>query len=173
MKNIVLYSLILFCCAGIFSSCEKDEIKGTATEAMAGEWYVKVDAIDADGGVVYDDPYGNGYFHLDTYNTASNGIGQMWIDDNSNFELHFKNKINVDLEKLSFNATEAENELTDTNVTITSGQILLGAATTPTGMAADSIVFVIDFEGDTAPGDYGFASYRVAGIRYTGFPADE
>jgi len=172
MKNIILYSLLFICCAGILSSCEKDEITGTATEAMAGEWYVIADAIDADGNVVYEDPFGNHHFHLDTYNTSGDGTSEMWIDDNENF-WEFKNKININLSELTFDATDAQNVTYDSKVTIKDGKILLGAATTPSGMPADSIVFIVNFDDDTNPEDYGFESYRIAGIRYTGLTGDE
>ena len=60
----------------------------------------------------------------------------------------------------------------DSKLTITNGKILPGAATTPSGMPADSIVFNVTFNDDTYPTDYGFDSYRVAGYRYTGFTKD-
>ena len=40
MKKILYFAALLFC-AGL-TSCEKDEIGGTATEATAGNWYVTV-----------------------------------------------------------------------------------------------------------------------------------
>jgi hypothetical protein len=50
MKKILYFAALLFC-AGL-TSCEKDEIGGTATEATAGNWYVTVDAADESGNVV-------------------------------------------------------------------------------------------------------------------------
>lgn len=42
-KHIIwLFTLLVFVLAG----CEKDEIGNTATEALAGEWKVTVDAVD-------------------------------------------------------------------------------------------------------------------------------
>jgi len=172
MKKLLLYTAILACSLLIITSCKKDEIGGTATESMAGEWYVTADAVDADGNIVYEDFFGLGHFHLDTYNTASNSTTQMWINDNSNF-WDFKNKINIDLNAMTFQATDVQNEAYDSKLTITNGKILYGAATTPSGMPADSIVFNVTFNDDTYPSDYGFDSYRVAGFRYTGFTADE
>lgn len=172
MKKIFLYTALLVAGMFVLPACDKEEIGGTATEPMAGEWYVKVDAIDAEGNVVYDDPYGNGHFHLDTYNTASNSTTEMWIDDNKNF-WEFKNKINVNLTDLTFSATDAQNEYYDMKVTIKDGKILLGAATTPSGMPADSITFVVTFSDDDNPGKYGFDAYRISGFRYTGFTKDE
>ena len=41
-KHIIwLFTLLVFVLAG----CEKDEIGNTATEALAGEWKVTVDAV--------------------------------------------------------------------------------------------------------------------------------
>ena len=45
------------------------------------------------------------------------------------------------------------------------GKVLAGAATTPSGMPADSIVFFVNVQGDD--------TYKIAGFRRTGFPADE
>ncbi len=173
MKNISLKILTLFFGCFLFISCEKDEIGNTATEAMAGEWYVKVDAIDADGGVVYDDPFGNGHFHLDMYNTSNNDDNQMWIDENKNFQLHFKSKINVDLSSMTFSVDAGANEYEDNTITLTEGKLLKGAATTPGGAVADSIVFLISISDDTFPADYGYDKYRIAGFRYTGLTSDE
>ena len=71
------------------------------------------------------------------------------------------------------------------NITITDGKILNGAATTPSGMPADSIVFYVEFDDDYSPVDetmtdyeytptlYGFKNYRVSGYRYTGLANDD
>ncbi|WP_339735453.1 lipid-binding protein [uncultured Sunxiuqinia sp.] len=174
MKNLFLYTVLLI--SGLFfvTSCEKEEIGGTATESMAGEWYVTGVAVDADGNIVYsdDDLFGLGHFHLDTYNTSANNTTEMWIDDNENF-WDFKAKISVDLNTMTFQASDAQNEYYDMQVTVSDGKIMLGAATTPSGMPADSIVFLVNFSDDTYPEDFGFDSYRIAGFRYTGLTGDE
>jgi hypothetical protein len=174
MKKILLYTAILISGLFFITSCEKEEIGGTSTVAMAGEWYVTGIAVDADGNVVYgdDDLFGLGHFHLDTYNTADNNSTEMWIDDNENF-WEFKAKISVDLNTMTFQAAEAQNEYYDMQVTVSEGKIIPGAATTPSGMPADSIVFLVNFSDDTYPEDFGFASYRIAGYRYTGFSLDD
>lgn len=155
-----------------FSSCEKDEIGGTATVKMAGEWYVTADAIDADGKVVYQDFFSLGRFHLDTYNLSSNSSDSMWIDDNKHF-WEFKSKIKVDLNSMTFDANNSINTLTGETVAIKNGKILLGAAKTPSGAKADSIVFTVTFSDDTYPAAYGYTAYRVSGFRYTGLKNDE
>ncbi|MDR3188200.1 MAG: hypothetical protein LBT94_03325 [Prevotellaceae bacterium] len=160
------------------TSCEKEEAGGTATEAMAGEWYVTAVAVDESGEVVYEDEdlFGIGHFHLDTYNTSANTSTEMWIDDNTNF-WEFKVKIKVDLASKTFGATDAQNAHYDNPedclVTITNGKILYGAATTPSKMPADSIVFNVTFSDDDYPAQYGYASYRISGYRYTGFENDD
>jgi hypothetical protein len=175
MKKIVLYTIAL--AATLFiAACEKEDIGGAASEAMAGEWYVTAAAIDGNGDVVDEDFFGIGRFHLDTYNTASNSATEMWIDDNTNF-WEFKIKITVDLATKTFQATDARNEHypnpEDCLVTISNGKILYGAATTPGKMPADSIVFNVSFSDDTYPATYGYAEYRIAGYRYTGFVNDD
>src|SRR5690606_34339586 len=139
MKRL-LFTAIFIISQFLFISCEKEEIGGTATQKMAGEWYVKVVAIDDNGDVVYEDEdlFGLGYFHLDTYNSAANIPTEMWINDNGNF-WDFKAKIKVDLDAMTFHAEDVQNEAYDSRLTITDGKILLGAATTPSGMPADSI----------------------------------
>ena len=178
MKKIVLYTIVLAAGLLSISSCAKDEIGGTATEAMAGEWYVTAVAIDGNGEVVYEDAdlFDIGHFHLDTYNTASNGTTEMWIDDNTNF-WEFKIKIKIDLAAKTFQATDVPNEYysdpEDCLVTISNGKILPGAATTPSKMPADSIVFNVSFSDDLYPAAYGYAEYRISGYRYTGFVNDD
>jgi hypothetical protein len=174
MKKIFLYTALLLSSLFFVTSCEKDEIGGTVTQKMAGDWYVRLDCIDADGNVVYtgEDFFGLGRFHLDTYNTATNISTLMWINDNDNF-WSFKAKMNIDLKAMTFQVTDAQNEAYDSKLTITDGKILNGAATTPSGMPADSIVFKISFNDDPYPAQYGYKEYRVGGYRYTGFTKDD
>jgi hypothetical protein len=171
MKKIFLYTAVLVTSLLFITSCEKDEIGGTATQKMAGEWYVTADAIDSVGNVVYTDFFGIGHFHLDTYNTSSNSTSEMWINDNGNF-WDFKTKMNIDLNAQTFQISDAQNVAYDSKLTITDGKILYGAATTPSGMPADSIVFNVSFNDDPYPAQYGYKEYRVSGYRYTGFTKD-
>ena len=50
MKKVLYFASVLFC-AALFS-CEKEDIGGTETESMAGDWYVTVEAVDENGNVV-------------------------------------------------------------------------------------------------------------------------
>jgi len=174
MKRIILTKALIAAFIFLFTACDKDEIGGTAIEKMAGEWYVVADAVDAEGNLVYEDAdlFGIGYFHLDTYNTSSNSLTEMWISDNGNF-WDFKALVNIDLDAMTFAADNVDNLAYESKVTIEEGKILLGAATTPSGMPADSIVFIVTFNDDPYPEAYGYYGYRVSGYRYTGFAADE
>ena len=84
-----------------FASCEKDEVGGTATQALAGEWYVTVDAVDANGNTVLEDPFGMGKVLMNTYNTAANTSTEMWVNDNGNF-WNFRIKVASDVNNLTF-----------------------------------------------------------------------
>jgi len=173
MKNVKIYALLFFLGLSIVS-CKKDEIGGTNGEKTAGEWYVTVVAIDEAGNVVMEDDelFGIGPFHLDTYNTSTDNPNEMWIDDNENF-WEFKGKISVDPNALTFSGTDVENQYYDSKFTVSNGKILIGAATTPSGMPADSIVFDIAFDDDENLPIGDAVSYRITGFRYTGFEGDE
>ncbi len=158
----------------LFTSCEKDEIGGTATESMAGEWYVTADAVDDAGNVVYEDLFGLGNFMLNTYNTASNANDKLYVDDRGNF-WEFRLRVNCDLSSLTFqsNGGVANEAYDGCDVTISGGKILPKAATNPHGTAADSIVFYVSFSDDEYPDLYGYAKYKISGYRYTGLTSDD
>lgn len=170
---------ILYLCLAVlsmtFASCGKDEIGGTATQALAGEWYVTADAVDADGNVIEggEDMLGVGKFLLNTYNTAANVDNEMWINDNGNF-WNFRLKIASDVKNLTFTSNgEATNNAYDCKVNIEGGKILPGAGRTPHGTPADSIVFYVSFDDDPYPAQYGYAKYKISGIRYSGLTQDD
>ena len=165
--------MILFVAATLFQSCKKDEIGGTATQQTAGEWFVTADAIKADGTLVEEDFFGIGHFLLTTYNTSENSATKMWLEDSGNF-WDFKGIVNVDVNALTFSGDKvASNSGDEITFDVTNGKILKSAATTPSGMPADSIVLEIKFSDDTYPAKYGFDKYRISGYRYTGFVNDE
>ena len=167
--------LLMMGAALSLASCDKEDVGGTATEAMAGEWYVYVTCVDDDGSTVYEDDefFGLGNFHLLTYNTSSNVADKMWVNDLGNF-WDFAVKVDCDLNTLTFTSNGyVENNSYDCNVEISDGKIIYDAATTPSGMPADSIEFYVAFDDDPYPAYYGFAKYKISGYRYTGFDADE
>lgn len=161
---------LLMMCAGMaFTSCEKDEVGTTATEALAGEWYVTVDAVDDAGNTVATDPFGLGYTFVLTYNTAANIPTEMYVSDQGNF-WDYTVRVNSDMSNLTFSTDgDVQNEAYDCMVNIEDGRMLPGAATTPSGMPADSIVFYVSFSDD----GNGFSKYKVSGYRYTGLAADD
>lgn len=165
-KHIVwLFSLLVFVLAG----CEKDEIGNTATEALAGEWYVIVDAVDGSGNVTAPDCYGMGKVLMNTYNTAANVPTEMFVDDIGNF-WDFKVRVQADVNALTFatNGAVANESYEGCDVTIEGGKVLPGAGITPHGTPADSIVYYVSFSDDD-PG----IRYKVSGIRYTGLLQDD
>jgi len=173
MKKIILYAILFVTGSLLFVSCEKDSIGNTATEALAGDWYVTADAVDASGNVVYSDVFGLGNFHLDTYNLATNSSDTIWVYDNKTL-WDFKVKVPCNIDNLTFGATDTlPNYKYTSGVVITDGKILKGQATTPRGMPADSIVFNVWFDDDSYPANYGYDHYKVSGYRYAGFTNDD
>lgn len=152
----------------MFASCEKDEIGGTATEALAGEWQLTVDLVDDAGNVLMTDPYGMGVILGITYNTVDNVADKMYVSDLGNF-WDYKVVVNCDCNALTFSTDgDTQNEAYDCMVNIENGKMLPSAATTPSGMPADSLVYYVSFSDDD-PG----MRYKVSGYRRTGFAADE
>jgi len=172
MKKILYFATLLF---GLtLTSCEKDDIGGTATEATAGQWYVTVDAADENGNLVagFEDLFGLGRVIMLTYNTSANNPNEMIVSDNSTF-WDFKVKVNCDQQGLTFQTTTTENNnlvagYEDINVQVTGGKILPQAGRQNNGSPADSIVFYVSFSDDDYPAAYGYKNYRVSGVRYSG-----
>ncbi len=168
----VIY-LLMMCAGVLLTSCEKEEIGGTATKALAGEWVVTVDQVDEAGNLVHKDLFGVGHFLLNTFNTAANVPTEMWLDDNGGF-WEFKVKVDTDCKALTFKTNTPQTDIINgCEVKLDGGKVLLNAATTPSGMPADSIVFYVSFDDDSYGSAYGYAKHRFSGYRYTGFAADE
>lgn len=175
----VLYFAALLLTMPLITSCEKEEVGGTAAQEMAGEWYVTVDAADANGNVVegLEDPFGLGRIHLLTYNTASNNPNEIIIDDQQNFWA-FKVKAKCDQNNLTFSTTTTENNnlvvgYEDINVTITGGKIVKDGGVQNNGSKADYIEFYVSFSDDSYPAAYGYSCYKVSGIRYSGLKEND
>jgi hypothetical protein len=169
MKRIIY--LLAF--AGVLlTACEKDQPGGTATQALAGEWVVRVDGVDASGNVVVKDPNAVNRMMFYTYNTAANVSTEMFVDDRGGFiDMNFKARVKSDVDALTFSTSGAvTNEAAKSgNVTISDGRVILNGATTAHGTRVDSIVFFLNIDGDTGA----YAKLRVAGSRYTGLAEDE
>ena len=117
-KHIIwLFTLLVFVLAG----CEKDEIGNTATEALAGEWKVTVDAVDEGGNVIAEDFNGIGHILMNTYNTAANTPTEMYVDDIGHF-WEYKVRVKSDVNALTFATNGAvPNEAYECDVTIDGG----------------------------------------------------
>ena len=157
----------------LLTACDKDPIGSTATEALAGEWYVMVDAVNDSGTPIEggEDFFGIGRMMLNTYNTAANIPTEMWVDDKTNF-WEFKSKVKTDVDALTFSAENVPNAYYDCNVTIESGRVIPRGTINPHGTAADSIVFYVKFSDDDFPATYGHSKYRISGFRFTGLESD-
>lgn len=177
MKKVLFFATLLLCMG--LTSCEKEDIGGTATESMAGEWYVTVDAADANGNVVegLEDPFGLGKIHVLTYNASDNNPNVLIVDDLQNF-WGFKAKTNCDQKTLSFSTSTSENNnlvagYEDINVTITGGKIIKNGGVQNNGSKADYIEFYVSFSDDAYPAAYGYANYKVSGVRYSGLEEND
>lgn len=174
MKKIIYSLIMMIWGVALLTSCEKDEIGKTATEALAGEWQLTVDAVDEDGNVVIPDPFGLGVILGLTYNTTDNVADKLYVSDLGYF-WDYRVVVNCDCNALTFSSNgDVQNEAyDDCNVNIEDGKMLPGAATTPSGMPADSLVYYISFSDDEYPADNGYSKYKVSGYRRTGFVSDE
>ena len=177
MKKVLFFATLLLCMG--LTSCEKEDIGGTATESMAGEWYVTVDAADANGNVVegFEDLFGLGKIHVLTYNASDNNPNVLIVDDLENF-WGFKAKTNCDQKTLSFSTSTSENNnlvagYEDINVTITGGKIIKNGGVQNNGSKADYIEFYVSFSDDAYPAAYGYANYKVSGVRYSGLEEND
>ena len=162
-KNI---TILFAAMAVMFTSCKKDfEPGGTEVEKMAGDWWVTATIMDngqelGDAGV--------GHFRMYTYNTAANSSTEMWLEDGG-FFWDYKVKVNIDYNNRTFTTNDfIDNTSYECKVKITDGKILEGLATTPSGMPADSIVYMIQFSDDENN-----LTYKVSGFRRTGFSNDD
>lgn len=177
MKKVLYFATLLLCMG--LTSCEKEDIGGTATESMAGEWYVTVDAADANGNVVegFEDLFGLGKIHVLTYNASDNNPNVLIVDDLENF-WGFKAKTNCDQKTLTFSTSTSENNnlvdgYDDINVTITGGKIIKNGGVQNNGSKADYIEFYVSFSDDAYPAAYGYANYKVSGVRYSGLEEND
>ena len=150
MKKVLYLATMLLCMA--ITSCQKEDIGGTATESLAGEWYLMA---SVDGSPIY------GPFHLLTYNTSANNPNEIWIDDSKNF-WDFKVKGTGDINTLTFSAANAQNMKYDCTVNITNGKIIKNGGTQNNGSPADLLMMDVEFSDD--PGTI----YHLEGVRYSG-----
>ncbi|WP_304214223.1 lipid-binding protein [Phocaeicola plebeius] len=186
-KKIVLYILSCFC---LFTSCDvetNEEPGGTSIEKMAGTWTVTFEqSVDEYNSIAngtanpnlesmtadqldkldWEDFYGVGKTTIMTSNTASNTDNEMWFIDKNFWGTQVR--CDVKYNERTFTCEDQE-AYEGCIVNIIGGKILEGAATTPRGMAADSIVAYIKYSDNTD----GFTYMKMSGYRYTGFSEDK
>lgn len=151
---VVLFALLSFSLIG----CNDDDDNTQDVLETTGDWWVTVNIFD--NGQEYVDPYGVGRIPLSTYATEANVATEMWVDDLEEF-WDYKVIVNVDDKAGTFSTDGfALNYSYDSTVKITEGKVLKGAATTPAGVVADSIVFFVEFSDDND----GYL-YKVSGFR--------
>ena len=175
MKKVLYLATLLFC--AVFTSCEKEKVGNTETMAMAGQWYVTVDAADESGNVVegFEDLFGLGRHLLVTSNTAANSASEMMIDDLGNFWM-YRVKVSCDINNLTFatGSQTVENLNGDPiEVTISNGKIVKDGGVQNNGSKADYIEFYVSFSDDPYPAAYGYKNYKVSGIRYSGLAEND
>lgn len=168
MKKYIKYTL-LFLATIVLASCSKEDIPMTSTVELAGEWTVTVDAVDASGNVIMEDPYGMGPIMVITYNTNANDGKEIWLDDLGNF-WEFKVKVPCQVGARTFGS---DSSLTDVNngigVTVKDGKVTVNGAKIPsTGTPTDAFECKVTFDDD----DNGLI-YWIHGYRRSGFAADE
>lgn len=147
---------MLLCMA--FTSCQKEDIGGTATESLAGDWYL---VASVNGNPIW------GPFHLLTYNTSANNPNEIWVDDQENFYT-FKVKATGDINSLTFSAASAQNQNGDEiTVNITNGKIVKNGGVQKNGSPADLLMMDIEFSDD--PGTI----YHLEGVRYSGLEEND
>lgn len=189
MKKYILM-LAVALSSTIFVGCDPEtdeEAGGTAVEKMAGTWTVtfeqSVDEYNYITGAGADpnltqmtpeeldkqewaDIYGKGKLTVMSSNTAANVSTEMWLIDNS-FQ-GTKIKCDVDYAARTFKA-DAQTVYDGCEMQVIGGKVLEGAATTPRGVPADSIVAYVKYSDE----QNGFTYMKMSGYRYTGYTQDQ
>lgn len=160
IKNNILY-LFLVLSITLFSSCDEGgnpDPGKTTTGQFAGDWFITL--TDSEGDSVADHA-----LHY-TYNTSAND-NTLWIDDQEN-GYYIKCKVTVNTADGTFSATDSENLLDGSKVTITDGKFEKGAGLSKAGHKVDKISFRAHFDYD----DEGY-DILYEGHKRTGFLEDE
>ena len=152
------------------ASCQKEEIGGTATQSLAGEWICTVYYdTSADADPVKWEEF-SGPCAVFTYNTSANVPYEMWLEDPEFWDS--KCKIQCNTGNLTFGAKDSVYiDVKSGDITkIWDGKITPDAAVAPgSGSKVDRIEYFVSF-------DYqGWQEYTfyVVGYRRTGFVSDE
>lgn len=168
-KLMIASALVLF----LVSCQEEYKAPVSSTVEMAGRWWIQLYYDGDQDGIVTEDDiiytyHDIGAFGLVTSNVASNSKDTILMNDPEGL-WPFKAKLPVDLANLTIKpSTGLPNlELDGETVSVISGKILKGAATTLSGGKTDSIFVEMEFSDDE--GSY----YVFSGHRDTGFPEDQ
>lgn len=177
MKNKVY--LILIAILSLVSCQKEYQAPQSATQAMAGRWWVQVYLdLDANGtaddvnDVLAMDFSDFGQFGLVTSNTAANDADSVIIDDQELF-YYMRGVVPVDLATLTFipatvlNINPTAYLGTGETLTVVNGGIFKGAGHSKSGRAADSINIALQFSD--SPGD----QFILTGHRDSGQPEDQ
>lgn len=169
MKKILYFATLLL--AVIMTSCSKEEIGGTATQEVAGDWYVEVVGCDENDNIIYEDEdlYGAGRWNCLSYNTAANDPTKMVIYDQNNF-WGFMVVVNIDQASMTFstpNNDYAENLVDEPKVKIWGGKIVKNGGVQNNGAVADYIEYNVAFSDDEYAGEF-YDHLKVKGVRYSG-----
>lgn len=159
MKNLIKL-LIILPALFLFVGCDEGgdpDIDKTNTGQFAGDWFITLK--DSDGATLVEHALHS------TYNTSAND-NTMWIDDHEN-GYWIKCKITID-ENGNFTATDAENLIDGSFVTITEGKIEKGAGVSQGGHTVDKISFRAHFDYDSPGYDILYEGHK-----RTGFLEDE
>lgn len=166
--NTIIYALLTFFVVAAFTSCQKDEkIGGTKVQSLAGEFWIKLDGGKGD--------FGDSYYTIFTYNTASNRADSLWFDDglDSSTGVPFwqvKGKLHADVPNLTFSGKDVANQDYESTFTVRNAKIIPKAATAPgTKLKTDSIYFEISFSDDADPSVF----HKAGGYARTRFDADD
>jgi hypothetical protein len=167
MKKIAYYTIGILLL--VFSSCKEDaEDWDSSVHDLSGEWYVRYDHA-----TYGEDPFGAGYTHLLTFNTADDDGTEMWLTDDGAF-WDYKVRIPVMTDSLKFGSDNpAPNQSYDIEVKIMNGKVIRDAVTLPSGYVADSIYFEVWFEDLEDATEIPNDKLLVGGYRKTGFEEDE
>jgi hypothetical protein len=197
MKKYI--SMLFAACAVIFCSCDAEtdvEPGGTAVEKMAGTWTVTFEqSVDEYNAIFegeadpnlesksaeeldkleWEDLFGLEKVTVMTYNTAANDNDKMWLQctnyyfwTGSSKSVSTQIKCDIDYKARTFQASE-QDVYDGCKMKVIGGKVLEKAATTPRGVAADSIVAYVKYSNSI----YGFTYMKMSGYRYTGFDADK
>jgi hypothetical protein len=136
----------------------------TAVVKMANGWWVQASSLDA--GPL---PSAGTHSFLTTYNTASNAIDSLFVDDlgylGNGYD--FKTETTANYTAFTFTSSASFNFYQPDSVTIIKGQIFPKGGLSRSGVVTDSIYLQVSFSD--IPGDV----LTVAGVARTGFDQDD